>query len=81
MVFISGAVLLTKSAALVIFGLVSRKLIVAYFVVDVGLYLLLKILRDDFYYWIPVDGFVGLLVSFLIRIIIKFIADFSSIGK
>ena len=73
--------LLTKSLALVIFGLVSRKLIIAYFVVDVGLYLLVKIMRDDFYYWIPADGFVGLLVSFLFRIIVKFITDFSSIGK
>ena len=73
--------LLTNSASLVMFGQVSRDLIMAYFAVDVGLYLLIKIVRDDFYYWIPADGIIGVIVSLFIRIIIKFIADFSGIGE
>ena len=41
------------------------------------LYLVWKILREDFFYWLPVDGFLGIFGSFLVRVLVKVIVDFS----
>ena len=81
MVLFTAMLLLTKSLTIVLIGLVSKMLVFTYFITDLGLYIFVKILRDDFYYWIPVDGFFAVVLSFLFRIAIKFIADFSGIGK
>ena len=40
-------------------------------------YLVFKIVRRDFAYWIPVDGLLGFLISLLNRIVAKTIVDFS----
>ena len=44
---------------------------------EILLFLAWKILREDFFYWFRVDGFLGILGSFLIRVLVKVIADFS----
>jgi len=41
---------------------------------EVGLYLVLKILRQDFHYWVPGAPLIG---SFFERIIVKVVADFT----
>ena len=41
------------------------------------LYFVWKILRNDFMYWFRVDGFMGVMGSFVNRVIAKVIADFS----
>jgi len=41
---------------------------------EIGLYLVFKIIRQDFHYWIPGAPLVG---SFLERIIVKVVADFT----
>ena len=41
------------------------------------LYLLWKVLRQDFLYWIRLDGFLGFTVSLVNRILVKIIVDFS----
>ena len=64
---------------LVLIGLESRSLAGLYFCTDLGLYLLIKILRDDFYYWLPLDGLMAVIVSLLCRIVIKVVTDFTSI--
>jgi len=41
---------------------------------EIGLYLLFKILRQDFHYWIPCEPLIGSLVE---RIVVKVIVDFT----
>ena len=44
---------------------------------EMALYLVWKVLRKDFMYWFRVGGFLGAFGSFLIRLLVKVIADFS----
>ena len=44
---------------------------------EIGIYLLLKILRQDFYYWMRLSGVLAVVVSFATRIAVKIIVDFS----
>jgi len=44
---------------------------------EVGLYLFIKILRQDFYYWLPLTGILAVLVSGFQRLCVKVIADFT----
>mmetsp|Transcript_1268 Transcript_1268/g.2153 ORF Transcript_1268/g.2153 Transcript_1268/m.2153 type:complete len:542 (-) Transcript_1268:22-1647(-) len=46
---------------------------------ELAIYLLQKLLRRDFLYWIPSEGFGGLLLAFFLRIIIKVAYDWSSV--
>jgi hypothetical protein len=46
---------------------------------DMGLYLLVKILRGDFWYWVPLGGKTEIISSLLVRVTIKIITDFTSI--
>ena len=56
----------------------SGKMTLVYFVVgEVIFYLLLKITRRDFFYWVRVEGFLALVLAFFNRILIKIIVDFS----
>ena len=50
-----------------------------YLLLDHGLYFLQKILRGDFTYWVPIEGTVGVLLSFLFRHSVKLIVDFTCI--
>ena len=52
--------------------------LVVYFVVgEMLLYLMFKVARGDFMYWIRTEGPLGLVLSFLARVFAKIIADFS----
>ena len=46
---------------------------------DVLLYLLIKWGRRDFTYFLPISGKLGAVISFVMRIIIKFISDFTGV--
>jgi hypothetical protein len=50
-----------------------------YVLSDLGVFLLQKILRGDFWYWLPVDGPVGALVSLFARILVKNVTDYTGI--
>ena len=52
---------------------------VIYWVSDMALYLLVKVARGDFHYWLPIDGAVGLRVSLLMRVIVKTITNFAGV--
>ena len=77
-----GAInILVKGLSVVLIGMLGAKWAIAYVAADIGLFLLIKVARGDFYYWIPVDGWALAVLSFLVRIIIKIIVDFTSIGE
>jgi hypothetical protein len=57
--------------------LVEKKYFVWYSAGDMGLYFLQKIARGDFHIWFPIDGAAGLFVSFLHRLVVKTIVDYT----
>ena len=63
---------LAKIMAIALLGAVSKTWVVAYLVGDMCLYLLYKILRNDLFYFVPIQSNVGsVALSFLMRIMVK----------
>ena len=79
MVINSSLLLLIRSLSAVMLMLVKRRYFLLYMAGDMALYLLLKVARLDFHYWMPIDGLLGLLVSLLVRVIVKTITDFTGV--
>ena len=50
-----------------------------YFAFDIGLFLLIKIVRGDFLYWVPFDKYSKYPASFVIRVAVKVVVDFTSV--
>ena len=73
--------LVIRALILVLLGLVSRGVALAYLGFDLGLYLTVKIVRNDFYYWLPLEGILETVVSLVARIMVKVIVDFTSNGE
>ena len=78
MLLLSSAMLLVRTLILVLLGLASRSAAFLYIGIDMGLYLTYKVLRSDFYYWMPLEGSLEIIASLLCRIIVKVITDFTS---
>ena len=70
-----------KGLSVVLIGMLGAKWAIAYVAADLGLFLVIKIARKDLYYWIPLDGWTLVVCSFLLRVIIKVVVDFTSIGE
>mmetsp|Transcript_14619 Transcript_14619/g.29983 ORF Transcript_14619/g.29983 Transcript_14619/m.29983 type:complete len:1930 (-) Transcript_14619:32-5821(-) len=75
----SAGMLLIRCFTIVLLGLISSKWVFFYIGADLGLYLTVKMLRADFFHWIPFEGSYEIVGSILTRIIIKVITDFTSI--
>jgi hypothetical protein len=71
--------LLIRCTTIVLLGLMGGRWAFLYIGADLGLYILVKILRGDFWYWIPFGGNIEIMSSIVMRVIIKIIADFTSI--
>ena len=77
---LNGALLLVVrafSAALLM--LVNKRYLAIYMAGDMALYLLQKVARGDFHYWVPVDGVGGLCMSLVVRVMVKTIVDFTGV--
>ena len=55
----------------------GKTLAVVFLCGEVFLYLLMKIMRGDFWYWMQVDGVFALSLAFIIRALVKVITDFT----
>jgi len=75
----SALLLLIRSFSAAMLMLVKKKYFAIYMAGDMALYLLQKLARGDFHYWIPVDGEWGLFVSLLMRMGVKAITDFTGV--
>ena len=49
----------------------------AYIGADMFIYLFFKIVRNNFRYWLRIDGLPGLFISLLTRVVVKFVNDFT----
>jgi hypothetical protein len=74
----SAGMLLIRCTTIVLLGLMGGSWAFLYIGADLGLYLLVKTLRGDFWYWIPLGGNIEIVSSILIRVVIKIIVDFTS---
>ena len=65
---IGYALLAAAGGATMVWSFVSCEMLI---------YLAWKVLRGDFFYWFRVEGFLGFFGSFLIRVLVKVIVDFT----
>jgi hypothetical protein len=78
MMLFTAGMLLIRCTTIVLLGLMGGSWAFLYIGADLGLYLLVKILRGDFWYWVPLGGNLEIVTSTLFRVIIKIIVDFTS---
>jgi len=75
----SALLLVVRSFSAAMLMLVSKRYLAIYLAGDMALYLLQKVARGDFHYWVPIDGVGGLFVSLLLRVIVKTVTDFTGV--
>ena len=76
---ISVCQLLGKSVAVVIlFHVGGRSLVLIFLGVEMGIYLLWKLARGEFRYWLPLtSNAASFFISFFLRVIVKIVTDFT----
>jgi hypothetical protein len=79
MVLLTAGMLLIRCMTIVVLGQIGSSWVALYIGGDLGLYLLVKVLRGDFWYWVPLGGKAEIVSSILMRVIVKVITDFTSI--
>jgi hypothetical protein len=78
LMLLTAGMLLIRCTTIVLLGLMGGSWVLLYIGADLGLYLLVKILRGDFWYWIPLGGNIEIVSSIVFRVVIKIIVDFTS---
>jgi hypothetical protein len=79
MLLYTAGMLLIRCTTIVLLGLSGGSWVFLYIGADLGLYMFVKILRGDFWYWLPSGGNMEIVSSILFRVVIKVIVDFTSI--
>ena len=79
MLLLTAGMLLIRCTTIVLLGLMGGSWAFLYIGADLGLYLLVKLLRGDFWYWISLGSNLEILSSILGRVMTKIIVDFTSI--
>jgi hypothetical protein len=78
MLLLTAGMLIIRCTTIVLLGLMGGSWAFLYIGADLGLYLLVKILREDFWYWLPVGGNMEIVTSIITRVMLKIITDFTS---
>ena len=81
MTLVSSLHSLSRSLGYAILAVVDLNLALKFFVGEVGAYLLYKLLRRDFYYWLRLEGVLSVIISLIVRTIAKVIVDFTVSGN
>jgi hypothetical protein len=79
MTLFSAGMLVVRCMTIVVLGLLGGRWVSSYVGTDLLLYLLVKILRGDFWYWLPVGGNLEIMSSIVARVLVKVVTDFTSI--
>jgi hypothetical protein len=77
---INGALLLlVRSVSLALLAMVGSQWVLVYLVSDMGFYFTYKILRRDFWHWIPLEGAAELVVTVMERLVVKVLVSFTGV--
>jgi hypothetical protein len=79
MMFFSAGMLVIRCMTIVVLGLLGGRWVSLYVGADLLLYLLVKVLRGDFWYWAPVGGNAEIVMSIIARVVVRVVTDFTSI--
>ena len=79
MMLLSVVQVLIKTFLILCLGSIKKTYIWLYIGGDMVVYLGYKLFGGDFRYWVPIDGAPGLVVSGLVRVVIKTITDYAGI--
>ena len=69
--------ILGRTLAAALLASVNVNYLWSHFAADMGLYLLFKFIRGDFIYWMPLQGAIAIIASFLCRVFAKIIVDYT----
>ena len=72
---------LSRSLGYAILAVVDLNLALKFFVGEVGVYLLYKLLKRDFYYWVRLEVVLSVIISLFERTLVKVITDFTVSGR
>ena len=76
---IAACQLASKAVSVALSSVENRTILVMYLSIDVGFALVLKVMRVDFFYWLPIESVpVRFSASLIERIVIKVITDFTA---
>ena len=79
MILMSATNLLCRAQTIVLLVLSKSWYVLGFLSFDLTVFLLLKVVRDDFIYWAPLEGFKKYTVSLLMRVMIKIVTDFTGV--
>jgi hypothetical protein len=79
MVFLTTGMLLIRCMTIVVLGQLGGNWVSLYIGSDLSLYLVVKILRGDFWWFLPLGGKAEIVSSICARILVKVVTDFTSI--
>jgi hypothetical protein len=71
--------LIIRSFSAALLMMVDKSYFMKYWAFDMGIYLSYRLARSDFSYWLPIQGPFGVLISLLMRVIDKTIADYTGL--
>ena len=72
---------LSRSLGYAILAVVDLNLALRFFVGEVGAFLLYKLLRRDFYFWVRLEGILSVVLAFFVRTFVKIVTDFTVSGS
>jgi hypothetical protein len=75
----SASLLLIRGFCAALLMLIEKRFFAWYLLGDMGIYLVQKIARGDFHYWVPIDGYWEVIVSLVLRVLVKSITDFTGV--
>ena len=79
MILLSATQVLIKATLIIVLAAIGSRFLLYYLLADTAFYLMYKVARRDFTYWVPVEGVAGLVASGLVRVVVKFVVDFAAI--
>ena len=77
MTLISALLNVSRSVGCALLTASDKRFLVVFVGIEVSVYLAYKIARGDFFYWIQVDGALAIVMSFVNRVIVKIIVDYT----
>ena len=78
MLLLASSQLLSRSMGYALIGAsIGKRYVIFEIALEIFVYLLYKVMRRDFYYWMDVHGVTRFLISCIMRALVKITADFT----